>query len=95
MVVIFQRYFFKPENDYSDGAYVILKSAGHVYAAQPNQVSVPLKTTLRRGMYFSKRINASFHTANVEPGSYKIYLLVRKNGRNTMYCTGKSWDEKE
>lgn len=95
IVVSFQRDFFKPEKDYSDGAYVILKSTEHVYASQPNQVSVPLKTTFRRGMYFSKGINAGFHTANVEPGIYKIYLLVRKNGRNTIYCTGKTWEEKE
>ncbi|WP_353722702.1 hypothetical protein [Dyadobacter sp. 676] len=95
IVVGFHRDFFKPEKDYSDGAYVILKSAGHVYASPPNQAAVPLKTTLRRGMYFSRGINASFHTANVEPGIYKIYLLVRKNGRNTIHCTGKTWEEKE
>ncbi|ACT94987.1 hypothetical protein Dfer_3783 [Dyadobacter fermentans DSM 18053] len=95
VVVGFHKEFFKPEKDYSDGAYVILKSPGHVYASPPNQVSVPLKTTLRRGMYFSKGLNASFHTANVEPGIYQIYLLVRKNGRNFFYCTGKTWEEKQ
>lgn len=95
IVVGFHQDFFKPEKDYSDGAYVILKSTEHVYAAQPNQISVPLKTTFRRAMYFNKGINAGFHTANVEPGIYKIYLLVRKNGRNTVYCTGKTWEEKE
>jgi hypothetical protein len=95
IVVGFYQDFFEPEKDYSDGAYVILKSSGHVYASAPNQASVPLKTTLRRGMYFSKGLNASFHTANVEPGIYEIYLLVRKNGRNKVYCTGKTWEEKE
>jgi hypothetical protein len=94
-VIGFHQEFFKPEKDYSDGAYVILKSPEHVYASPPNQVAVPLKTTLRRGMYFSKGLNASFHTANVEPGIYKIYLLVRKNGHNAIYCTGKIWQEKE
>lgn len=95
IVVGFHQEFFQSEKDYSDGAYVILKSTEHVYAAQPNQASVPLKTTIRRGMYFNKGINASFHKANVEPGLYQIYLLVRKNGRNTIYCTGKTWEEKE
>ncbi|SEJ83167.1 hypothetical protein SAMN05216327_12281 [Dyadobacter sp. SG02] len=95
IVIGFQQDFFKAEKDYSDGAYVVLKSTEHIYAAQPNQASVPLKTTLRRGMYFNKGINASFHTANVEPGEYKIYLLVRKNGHNTIYCTGKTWQEKK
>ncbi|PSL19836.1 hypothetical protein [Dyadobacter jiangsuensis] len=95
IVVGFHQEFFPPEKDYSDGAYVILKSTEHVYAAQPNQASVPLKTTIRRGMYFNKGVNASFHKANVEPGLYQIYLLVRKNGRNTIYCTGKTWEEKE
>lgn len=95
IVVGFYQDFFKPEKDYSDGAYVILKSTDHVYASAPNQASVPLKTTLRRGMYFAKGVTASFHKANVEPGTYNIYLLVRKNGRNTIYCTGKTWQETE
>lgn len=95
VVVGFHQDFFKAEKDYSDGAYVVLKSTEHVYASPPNQVAVPLKTTLRRGMYFSKGLNASFHTANLEPGIYKIYLLVRRNGHNAIYCTGKTWEEKE
>lgn len=95
IVVGYHQDFFNPEKDYSDGAYVILKSPEHVYASPPNQVAVPLKTTFRRGMYFSKGLNASFHTANVEPGIYKIYLLVRKNGTNRIYCTSKVWEEKQ
>lgn len=95
IVIGFHQEFFKPENGFSDGAYVILKSPEHVYASAPNQVAVPLKTTLRRGMYFSKGLNASFHTANVEPGTYKIYLIVRTNGHNAIYCTGKTWEEKQ
>jgi hypothetical protein len=94
IVVSFQNDFFKPIKDYSDGAYVLLKSADHVYASPPNQFAVPLKTTVRRFMYFSKGAYASFHTANVEPGIYNIYLLVRQNGRNKIYCTGKTWEEK-
>lgn len=95
LVVGFQKDFFKAQGDYSNGPYVILRSPEHVYASPPNQVAVPLKTTLRRGMYFVKGMNASFHTATIEPGVYDIYLLIRKSGRNTIYCTGQTWEEKE
>ena len=65
----------------------------HVYASAPNQPAVPLKTTLRRQMYFFKGAYATFHKATVEPGLYTIYLIVRKNEHNTIYCTGKTWKE--
>jgi hypothetical protein len=94
IMVNFPNDFFRPEKDYSDAAYVILKSAQHVYASPPNQSEVPLKTTIRRQMYFSKGATASFHEGNVEPGLYTVYLLVRKNGENRIYCTGKTWEEK-
>ncbi|MCE6990752.1 hypothetical protein [Dyadobacter sp. CY323] len=94
IMVNFPNEFFYAEKDYSDAAYVILKSAGHVYASPPNQSEVPLKTTVRRLMYFSKGATASFHEGNVEPGIYTIYLLIRKNGKNRLYCTGKTWEEK-
>ncbi len=95
IVVGFHRDFFNAEKDYSDGAYVIMKSADHVYVSPPNQTAVPLRTTLRRLMYFNRGVYAGFHTATVEPGTYRIYLLVRKNGRNRIYCTGKTWEEEE
>jgi len=93
VIVNFNDAFFPAEKNYSDGAYVILKSAGHVYASSSNQSAVPLKTTLRRQMYFSKGVFASFHKATVEPGLYNIYLFVRKNGLNKIYCTGETWKE--
>ncbi|GLU56377.1 hypothetical protein Dfri01_58380 [Dyadobacter frigoris] len=93
LIVNFENDYFKAEKDYSDGAYVILKSAQHTYAAPQSQSAVPIKTTLRRLMYFNKGAYASFHTATVEPGFYRIYLLVRKGGINTIYCTGKTWKE--
>ena len=93
IVISFSNDFFKAEKDYTDGAYILLKSADHVYASSPNQIAVPLRTTLRRQMYFSKGAFANFHRATVEPGIYQIYLLVRKNGFNKIYCTGKSWKE--
>jgi len=89
----FNNDFFPALTDYSDGAYVLLKSDKHVYAGQPNQIAVPLKTTLRRQMYFAKGISAHFHHETVEPGLYNVYLLVRKNGLNKVYCTGKTWNE--
>ena len=85
--------FFTATKDYTDGGYVVLKSDGHVYAAPLNQQPVPLKTTLRRQMYFAKGGLADFHTANIEPGNYKIYLLKRQNGVNRIYCTEKIWKE--
>lgn len=93
LVINFEKDFFSPVKDYSDGAYVIMKSKDHVYTSPPNQSAVPLKTTLRRGMYFNKGAFASFHLATVEPGTYFIYLLVRKNGTNRIFCTGKTWNE--
>jgi hypothetical protein len=82
------------EKDFSDGTYVILKSVDHVYAAAPTLYANSLKGTVRRLRYFLKEVNASIHKANVEPGHYKIYLLARKNGRNKIYWTGSTWDEK-
>jgi len=93
IVVNFEKDFFPAEKNYSDGAYVILKSAGHTYASAQTQYPVPLKTTIRRFMYFNKGAYVNFHSATVEPGFYRIYLLVRKNGKNTIYCTNKTWKE--
>ena len=93
LMINFENDFFKAVKDYSDGAYVILKSDRHVYASPPNQSPVPLKTTLRRGMYFTKGVYANFHRDTIEPGIYDIYLLYRQSGKNKIYCTGKTWSE--
>ncbi|CAG5073560.1 hypothetical protein DYBT9623_04801 [Dyadobacter sp. CECT 9623] len=95
IVIRFPQHFFKAEKDYSDGPYILLKSQEHAYVSPPYQSAVPLKTTARRLMYFSKGAYGSFHEATVEPGNYQIYLLVRTNGMNRIYCTGKTWEEKE
>jgi hypothetical protein len=95
IVIEFQQEFFKAKRDFSDGAYVLLKSDKHTYASSQFQAAVPLKTTIRRQMYFSKGAFASFHEANVEPGIYQIYLLVRENGMNRIYCTGSTWVENQ
>lgn len=85
---------FPTEKDYSDGGYVILQSDSHVYAGHLYQHPVPLKTTLRRLMYFSKGAIASFHRETIQPGTYNIYLLQRVDGKNHFYSTNKTWVRK-
>lgn len=87
------REFFAPEASYTDGIYVLLKSDSHVYASAPNQYAVPFKTFIRRLIYFGPGFQASFHQATVEPGIYKVYVLVRRNGKNSLYCTNHTWTE--
>ncbi|KAA6439637.1 hypothetical protein FEM33_11515 [Dyadobacter flavalbus] len=84
---------FKTEKDFSDGAYVLLKSADHVYACSSSQFPVPLKTVIRRQIYFAKGLFSVFHVSTIAPGRYDFYLLMRENGQNRIYCTGKSWNK--
>ena len=86
--------FVEAEQNYTDGPYMILKSDTHVYASAPDQFAVPLKTFLRRFRYFARGFEGNFHEDTVEPGVYKIYVLIRQNGKNTLYCTGREWVEK-
>lgn len=86
--------FVEAEKDYTDGPYVVLKSATHVYASAPNQFAVPLRTFLRRFRYFARGFDGSFHQDTVEPGVYKVYVLIRQNGQNRLYCTDREWVEK-
>ncbi|TDB69010.1 hypothetical protein [Arundinibacter roseus] len=85
--------FFDAEESYTDGPYVLLKSATHVYASPPNQFAVPLRTILRRFRYFARGFQGIFHEDTVEPGVYKIYVLMRRNGKNEIYCTNQTWIE--
>lgn len=80
--------------DYTDGGYILFKSNEHVYVSVLKQQPVPLKTTLRRQMYFSKDVHADMYSATIEPGNYNIYLLKRVNGVNKIYCTNQTWLEK-
>jgi hypothetical protein len=84
---------FKAEKDFSDGAYVLLKSRNRVYASPSTQFPVPLKTVIRRQMYFAKGLFFVFHVGTFEPGLYHFYLLVRKNGQNRIFYTGKTWNK--
>ncbi|MBU1820353.1 MAG: hypothetical protein KKG00_02420, partial [Bacteroidetes bacterium] len=85
--------FFDIEKDYTDGPYLILKSESHVYASAPNQFAVPVRTIFRRFRYFARGFQAAFHEDTVEPGVYQVYLLVRRNGQNQLYCTNRTWVE--
>ena len=70
------------------------KRQTHVYASASNQFAVPLRTFLRRFRYFARGFDGSFHQDTVEPGVYDVYVLIRQNGKNKLYCTGKKWVEK-
>ena len=78
LVVNFENGFFEAEKDYSDGAYVILKSDKHTYAAPQTQSVVPIKTTLRRLMYFNKGAYASFHGQRLNPGFTRFIFWFEK-----------------
>lgn len=84
---------FPIQKDYSDAGYLILKSNEHVYASALHLTPIALKTTIRRGKYASHFAQGAFHRGNIEPGKYELYLLIRKNGVNKMYCTRKVWEE--
>jgi hypothetical protein len=86
--------FVDAPKNYTDGPYILLKSDNHVYASPPDQFAVPLKTFFRRFRYFARGFEGNFHQETVEPGVYKIYVLIRQNGKNTIYCTGREWVEK-
>ncbi len=88
LIVSFDLNDFSVQKDFSDGVYTILKSDNHIYASSPHQNEVPIKTTIRRAIYFSRRANAVFHFATIEPGKYRILFLARQNGVNTLYETG-------
>ena len=87
--------FIGAKRDYTDGPYLLLKSDRHVYASSPNQYALPFRTFLNMQRYFSRGFDGSFHQANIEPGTYKIYVLIRRNGKNAIYCTGREWEEEQ
>lgn len=83
--------YFDATLDYSDGPYVLLKSATHVYALSPNQTALPFLSGLKRGRYLAGGFLATTHLATIQPGQYRIYVLQRTEGRNTLYCTELTW----
>ncbi len=85
--------FVEAQESYTDGPYILLKSDTHVYASAPAQFAVPLQTFFRRFRYFARGFEGNFHHEIVEPGAYRIYVLIRQNGKNTLHCTGRQWVE--
>lgn len=86
--------FVDAPESYTDGPYMLLKSDTHVYASPPDQFAVPLQTFFRRFRYFARGFEGNFHQETIEPGVYKLYVLIRQKGKNTLYCTGREWVEK-
>ncbi|HEV7349161.1 hypothetical protein [Telluribacter sp.] len=80
-------------SSYTDGAYYILKSDRHVYISSASQTAVPFQTFVRRFRYFSQHFTGYYDQATIEPGTYRLYLLVREGGNNRIYCTNRSWVE--
>lgn len=83
--------YFDATLNYTDGPYVLLKSATHVYALPPNQTALPILSALKRGRYLAGGFSASTHVATIEPGQYRVYMLQRTEARNTLYCTNLTW----
>ncbi|WP_428665949.1 hypothetical protein [Runella sp.] len=87
--VDYQKDFVRPTRDFDDGAYVMLQSATHTYMAAGTQQALPLKTFFRRGWYWDRGFSATIHRASVVPGNYGLLVLIRENGLNTLYDTGR------
>jgi len=87
--VYYHRDFIRPVKNMDDGAYVVLKSASHVYMAAGMQQALPLKTFLRRGWYWDRGFMATFVPGAVVKGNYRMYVLLRQNGVSELLDTQK------
>ena len=87
--VYYHRDFIRPAKNMDDGAYVVLKSASHVYMAAGMQQALPLKTFLRRGWYWDRGFMATFVPGAVVKGNYRMYVLLRQNGVSELLDTQK------
>ncbi|WP_028526352.1 hypothetical protein [Runella limosa] len=87
--VYYHRDFIRPVKNMDDGAYVVLKSASHVYMAGGMQQALPLKTFLRRGWYWDRGFMATFVPGAVVKGNYRMYVLLRQNGVSELLDTQK------
>lgn len=81
--------FIRPTRNFDDGAYVLFQSPTHTYMAAGTQQAVPLKTFIRRGWYWDRGFKAAIHRASVVAGTYDVLVLLRENGVNTQYDTGR------
>ncbi|HAO51077.1 MAG TPA: hypothetical protein DCR35_18310 [Runella sp.] len=87
--VYYHRDFIRPVKNTDDGAFVVLKSASHVYMAAGMQQALPLKTFLRRGWYWDRGFMATFVPGSVVKGNYRMYVLLRQNGVSELLDTQK------
>jgi hypothetical protein len=87
LIIAWGRGVLRPQANFDDGAYLILKSATHVYMAAGQQWAMPLKTFVRRGLYWEPGFVGSFNMISIKPGQYRLYVLMRQNGRNQLYDT--------
>lgn len=87
--VYYHRDFIRPVKNMDDGAFVVLKSASHVYMAAGMQQALPLKTFLRRGWYWDRGFMATFVPGSVVKGNYRMYVLLRQNGVSELLDTQK------
>ncbi len=87
--ITYQKEFIRPTRNFDDGAYVMLQSPMHTYMAAGAQQALPLKTFLRRGWYWERGFTATMHRASVVPGMYDVLVLLRENGMNKLYDTGR------
>lgn len=89
----FENKINSPVDNYSEGSYVLLKSDQHVYISAPHQTKRSFTHFLTDFTYLNSGINAAFHTATIQPGEYRIYLLEHRNGQNRIFCTDETWVE--
>ena len=89
LLISWQKDFIAAEKDFDDGAYILLKSATHLYMAAGLQQTVPLSTFVRRGYYWNRGFVAIFNRPSTAAGTYRMYVLQRKNGVNRIYDTSR------
>ncbi|AEI46848.1 hypothetical protein [Runella slithyformis] len=87
--ITYKKGFILPTQNFDDGAYVMLQSLSHTYMAAGMQQALPLKTFIRRGRYWDLGFTATFHRAPIVAGTYDILVLLRENGVNKQYDTGR------
>lgn len=89
LYINYQKDFIRPTRDFDDGAYVMFQSPTHTYMAAGAQQTLPLKTFIRRGWYWERGFTATIHRASVLHGTYDVLVLLRENGVNKLYDTGR------
>ena len=94
LFVVWKKDFLPIQKDFTDGAYIVIKSKSNVYLSSGQQDKLPFKTFLRRGWYWDRGFTAMFQGESAEDGLYRIYVVLRKNGENKLYKTSSSFEVK-